>query len=74
VIPHVTASVITGESRYPLARITIVRERKDAAPALQWVPAFAGTTDYHIHKYSNAIALPLEGEGGILLSYHRTHA
>ena len=53
--PHVTGSVITGESRYPFTRITILAKRKDEAPALKWVPAFAGTTDYHVHKYSNAI-------------------
>ncbi len=35
---NVTGSVITGESRYPLTRITIVGESKDAAPALKWVP------------------------------------
>ena len=49
VIPHltgsvITGSVITGESRYPSTRITIVAERKDAVPALKWVPAFVGTT------------------------------
>ena len=64
---NVTGSVITGESRYPLTRITIVGESKDAAPALKWVPpriqsGVAGTMDYHIHKYSNAIA-PSRGEG-----------
>ena len=62
VIPHVTGSAITGESRYPLTRITIVGERIDATPALEWVPAFAGTTDYHIHEYSNAVGPP-QGEG-----------
>ena len=55
VIPHVTGSVFTGESRYPLTRITIVGESKDAAPALKWVPpriqsGVAGTTDYHFMR------------------------
>ena len=34
-IPYVTGSVITGESRYPLRRMTIVGEKKDGAPALK---------------------------------------
>jgi hypothetical protein len=49
VIPQVTGCIITGESRYPLTNITNFAERKDAAAALKWVPASAGTTDHHIH-------------------------
>jgi hypothetical protein len=67
-IPHATGFIITGESRYPLIRIAIVGERivgesKDAAATHEWIPACAGTTRYHIHEYSNAIALPIEGGG-----------
>ncbi len=41
-----------------------MEKRKHATAAQQWVPAFAGTTDYHIHKHSNAIALVTRGGRG----------